>query len=361
MPHGRASRLQVADAAVREVLADMLEGTGVHVEAVPRVDVLDDTSRDCIGTIRAEEKLPPSMLEGRGVTIDVVRGFADAAAQYYTAAPWQHLSDEDLIEVESPEAPRGYRYALVLGNAGNTFGLAFYDSPSQHDAMRMASGPAEAASVMPVARSVIFDDATGIPIDDHDLWLAHDLALAGPRAYPFAAHYIRRGEAERPSRGELAFAEAVLRALAATSEDEMDSARWKKRVAVGQKAITVRLSLPGLLDSGPPGARVGADSRRRAMERTHLDVQRFLDGQQFESLDEADAALRDFVADQQESRRAPVTREDRAQDLALQAYDWIGRKRLVLARHRRGLRIDRGRAMGTRTRPPLHACAARAG
>jgi len=330
--HGRASRLQVADAAIREVLADVLEGADVHVEAVPSVDALDDTVREYIAMIRAEERWPPSMLEGRGVTVDVVRAFAHAAAQYYTAAPWQHLSDEDLIEVETPEAPRGYRYALVLGNGGNTFGLAFYESPAQHEAMRSASGPEEARNVMPVARSVIFDSADATAIDDHDLWLEHDLPLAGPRAYPFAAHYVRRGEVERPGRDELVFAEAVLRALAATSEDEMDSARWTKRVTVGGTAVTVRLSLPGLLDPGRPGERVGADSRRRAMERTHLDVQRFLDDHQFESLDDANAALKEFVAGKQQSRRGTATPEDRAHDLALQAYDWTGRKRLALAR-----------------------------
>jgi tetratricopeptide (TPR) repeat protein len=330
--HGRASRLQVADAAVREVLAEVLVGTDVHVEAVPGVDALDTAVREYTAMIRTEEEWPPSMLDGRGVTVDVVRGFADAAAQYYTAAPWQHLSDEDLIEVESPDAPRGYRYALVLGNAGNTFGLAFYESPAQHEAMSSATGPEEAGDAMPVARSVIFDAATATPIDDHDLWLAHDLALAGPRAYPFAAHYVRRGKVERPGRDELAFAEAVLRALAATSEDDMDSARWKKRVTVGGRAVTVRLSLPGLLDPGRPGQRVGVDSRRRAMERIHLDVQRFLDGQQFESLEDANAALRDYVAGQPQSRREPATREERAHDLALQAYDWTGRRRLALAR-----------------------------
>lgn len=330
--HGRASRLQVADAAVREALADALEGADVQVETVPRVDVLDDTVREYIAMIRAEEKWPPSMLEGHGVTIDVVRGFADAAAQYYTAAPWQHLSDEDLIEVEAPDAPRGYRYALVLGNAGNTFGLAFYESAAQHEAMRSASGPEEARNAMPVARSVIFDAPTGIPIDDHDVWLAHNLALAGPRAYPFAARYVRRGSVERLGRDELALVEAVLRALAATTEDEMDSARWKKRVTVGGAAATVRLSLPGLLAPGRPGEHVGADSHRRAMERIHLDVQRFLDDHEFASLDEANAALNEYVAGQQQSRRAPTTREERAHDLALQAYDWTGRKRLALAR-----------------------------
>jgi len=105
-----------------------------------------------------------------------------------------------------------------------------------------------------VARSVLFDSADQVPLDDHDLWLDHDLPLAGPRAYPFAAHYLGQGGCERPGREELEFAEAIVAALAETTEKEMDSARWKKSVVAGGRTTKVRPSLPGLLDPDPAGA-----------------------------------------------------------------------------------------------------------
>ena len=43
----------------------------------------------------------------------------------------------------------------------------------------------------------------------------HGLPLAGPRAYPFAAHYVARGEAERLPAKELIVLEGLMRALAA--------------------------------------------------------------------------------------------------------------------------------------------------
>jgi hypothetical protein len=221
---GRASRLEVPGAEARDYLVQALGGAGTDIAVVPGLDAVAATLAKC--TELATEDQPPGYLEGRGVTVDGVREFADAAARYYAAAPWQHLSDEDLLEVESPAAPPGHRYALVLGNAGHTFGLAFYASREQHEAMLDAGSPDEAGEIMRDARSIVFDSADGIPIRDHDLWLDHALPLAGPRAYPFAAHYLGRGRAERPARKDLEFAGLVLRAVAETSEQEMDSGRW---------------------------------------------------------------------------------------------------------------------------------------
>ena len=44
----------------------------------------------------------PDALDTKGVTVELMWAFADAASQFYRAKPWLHLTDEDLIEVESP-------------------------------------------------------------------------------------------------------------------------------------------------------------------------------------------------------------------------------------------------------------------
>jgi hypothetical protein len=180
----------------------------------------------------------------------------------------------------------------------------------------------------------VFDTADGIPIKDHDLWLDHRLPLAGSRAYPFAACYRRRGEATRPGREELEFAEAVLRALAETTEDEMDAGRWKRLVVAAGRKTTVRLSLPGLLEPGRPGAHVELEARRRSFEGAHAEIQRFMDSREFASLEEANAALAEHFATRPVGHMpsTALTPAERAQELACQAYDWLGRKRVVLAK-----------------------------
>jgi tetratricopeptide (TPR) repeat protein len=328
---GRARRLQVMDPATRDWLQEAL-GAAAEVECVERLETLDAAVTEYTALVTAEQ--PPSALEGRDVTIEALECFADAAARYFQAAPWQHLSDEDLVEIEAPDAPEGHRYALVLGNGGHVFGLAFYASRKEHAALRHARSPRAAAEALPVARSVLFDSADGIPIREHDLWLTHRLALAGPQAYPFAARYPRGGKIERPNRDELEFAEAVLRALAHSTEDDMDAGRWSVSVTAGGRPTSVRLALPGLLEPDPPGSSVGPEATRRSFERVHGQLQRFLEEHEFATAEDINAALADqfnglSIDEMASGARTP---EERAQDLAYRAYDWNGRKRIVLAK-----------------------------
>src|SRR5262249_18190581 len=70
----------------------------------------------------------PGMLEGTGVTVDQLRAFTDAAAAFFRAAPWRHMTNEDLIVAKVPQVPKAMRHLCVLGNAGEQFGIAFFES-----------------------------------------------------------------------------------------------------------------------------------------------------------------------------------------------------------------------------------------
>ena len=325
---GRAGRLLVADAAVRDYLQQAIGDSGASIELLPRLDAVDDVLRHYREHVGPDTF--PSALEGRGLTVDMLRSFADAAATFYRAAPWRHLSDEDIIRIDAPKPPRGYAFTVVLGNAGHTFGLGFHASRAGHDAMQ--SMPVAGRAVD--ARSVIFDSGDGIPLADHDAWEEHGLPLAGPRAYPFAAHYVARGEAERLPAKELIFLEGLMRALAETTEDEMDSGAWSKEVAAGGATVTFTLALPDLIEPGRPGARVGPDSFRRSSERMHAEIGRFFASHEFASLEEANEAMAKQFGGRpiDEIDSTASTPLERAQDLAYQAYDWTGRRRIQLAR-----------------------------
>jgi hypothetical protein len=92
---GRASRLHVADAAARDYLAQAIGDDAVSVEIVPRLEAVADVMREYTDYVIG--KHVPGALEGAGVSVEVMRQFADAAARFYRAAPWQHLTNADLI------------------------------------------------------------------------------------------------------------------------------------------------------------------------------------------------------------------------------------------------------------------------
>jgi len=50
------------------------------------------------------------------------------AAQFYQAAPWQWFHDQHPFAIQVPPEEAS-RYAIVMGNAGEVFGLSVYDTP----------------------------------------------------------------------------------------------------------------------------------------------------------------------------------------------------------------------------------------
>jgi hypothetical protein len=214
------------------------------------------------------------------VTIERIRAFADAATEFYRAAPWRHLSDSDLIEVESPEPPRGMSCFVVLGAARSTYGLGLYPDRRAYDRFLRAGQKGEYDRAMAAGLSqIIFDPLDEIPDSDARLWTEHRLPVAGDEAYPMVMKYGRGGTLARPASTELTFLEGLLRAMAGASEDEIDSGRWRKEVSTFDGPQVVTLAIPDLLDPPSPQEWIkhGFFPDRRAHERLFADMNRYLE------------------------------------------------------------------------------------
>ena len=117
----RPSRIEVADEALATYLRDALTDAGVAVSVTKDLAALKDVLAH-LAEHMSGKPLPPNAMDGSGVTVERVRAFATAASDFFRAAPWRHLSGEDLVHVESPVAA-GLRHLTVLGGAEQTFGL----------------------------------------------------------------------------------------------------------------------------------------------------------------------------------------------------------------------------------------------
>jgi tetratricopeptide (TPR) repeat protein len=109
-----------------------------------------------------------------------------------------------------------------------------------------------------------------LPFADVDAWQDHDLPVAGPEAYPLAADFNVDESARRPTPVALAYTEGLLRALAETAEDELDTGAWQKRVETFDGPLDLRFSLPLLLEAE-------ADRPRRHVARTATPLTRAQD------------------------------------------------------------------------------------
>ena len=336
----RPARLEVVDRALGAQLAEALADPELTVTV--RAD-LPDVDQVVRAMEQATSGAPPipEALDAPGVTVEHMRAFAGAARDFYEAAPWQHLSDEDLIHVEAPAVASGLSHFTVLGAAGHTFGLGFFASPQQFDRLHEDPDP-EAVLRHGGKWTVLYGPPDEMPFGDADLWVDHRLPVAGPSAYPVAMWYGPGGKLRRPRVKELADLTAILLAMARTTEAEIDRGRWSHEVAGRDGARTVTLAIPELLAplDAPPPRRPGLPDRR-AMERLTAEVERFTQGSLFESLEEANAALhRRFSGPIDDLPSTATTPLEKAQDLMYRAFDARGRRRIQLARKALELSAD---------------------
>jgi tetratricopeptide (TPR) repeat protein len=328
----RPSRVEVASEELAAYLRQALGDAGVAVTVTKDLAALNEVLVHLGGHMRGKP-LPPNATDGSGVTVDRMRAFAAAAHDFFRAAPWQHLSDEDLVHVESPIA-KGLRHLTVLGGAGQTFGVGFYETPKEFEALFDSPDP-EAYFERHGKWAVLYGPVSDMSFGDADLWEEHSLPVAADQAYPVAVWFGPGGEVRRPDARTLSDMEGVLRALATTSEDEIDQGRWSKEVGTADGPRTVTLCLPELLEplDAPPKSYPGRIPDRRAMERAMADVERFLGESNFQNEEEANAALQArFSGPIDRVASAAATPLEKAQDLMYHAFDARGRRRIQLAR-----------------------------
>ena len=153
----------------------------------------------------------PGLLDAPGVGPDRVASFYQAAAGFYHRAPWRKLGDERAVMVQCDVYESGPWYAVVMGQAGFTYGLALYEDLGLLRKLWSRDIPDERAVRETVSLSVTFDDEAGSRIADVDAADRYGWEVAAPEAYPWVCRK-EKGMATRPPLAwELRLLEACLR------------------------------------------------------------------------------------------------------------------------------------------------------
>ncbi|MEK7993972.1 MAG: tetratricopeptide repeat protein [Planctomycetota bacterium] len=330
----RPGKIEVRDSALAEHLGRLLAEAGIEVEQRNKLVTFDQMIADMAEYVE-DRPLVPDALDVKGVTVELMWAFADAAAQYYWAKPWQHLTSDDLIEVESPFVDACLRYLTILGAGGTTFGLGFYDSASQFESLFEQKDPTSLGAGK--HWTVLFGPITELSFGDADLWEDRGLPVADADAYPAAICLEPNAKLRRPGPDILCYLEGLMRSLALTTEDQMDAGRWTKTVLTARGEMEFTLSLPDLLKSQDEESRKKIRKRggipdRRMMERTQLDIQRIIDEHEFGSVDALQTFLNENVVGKDIPRKAAGTALEQAQDLVYQAFEAPGRRQIQLVK-----------------------------
>jgi hypothetical protein len=271
----RPARLRVADEELGRRLLDALGDSELALAVVPELAEVRRILADLSEHMSGRPPIPGA-LEADGVTVDRMRAFADAAARFYEAAPWRHLSGDDLLQVEAPVSGPGLGFVTVLGSSGQTFGLGFFESAADYDEVETAPAP-DAFAARP-RWSLFYERLSKMPFGDADIWEQHNLPVAGDNAYPVVVQFKLDRTTRRPDARVLSYLEGLLRAIADTSEGEMDQGRWTRSTRAYDGPVEYRLCIPELLQplDVPPRRLSPERFDRRAMERVMSEVERFM-------------------------------------------------------------------------------------
>ncbi len=343
---GRPTSIMVNDEALAAELRSLLAGLGIEVRFDPKPGIVRHLQESFYEYSKIDAGRP-GLLQGDGVTVERARSFADAAARFFAAAPWEYLTTEDPIGFATSQQPApnaALSFAVVMGAAGETFGLAFYESLAVFEERAFPIGkPVEdyASSAGP-HWSLMFRPMHELPPRDADLWEDEDLPVADDdEAYPTALCYSAPDRVTGPNARELLHLEACLRALTDLTEQELDRGGIQRTVATGAGPIELTMTLPYVLD--PPSRQKvlswGFRPDHRFAERGMQIIEQVLASREFES---EEAMQREItkVLGQGPVDQIPLedTPRGRARDLLFQAYDCIGWRKRQLAR--KALTID---------------------
>ncbi len=331
----RPAVVEVTDPALHAELVAPLAGIGITVELVEQAVELDEV----VAAMRAELGGPMATLLAfaPAVPLERIASFAEAAVAFHDAAPWNQLCDLDLVYVESPGAPADMRWFVVLGAMGLELGMGFFHDMADFEALQEApDGPPSEAWARKARWSFTLDPPQDLPLTQYELWQRHRLPRTDEGRFPLLLALGGKGLPRPVDEARLDFTEALLRAIIATTEDELDSGRWSKRVRVAGREQTITLSLPTLLaEETLPGLsrvkpRRNAPLDRRVMEREMAKIGRMI-SEQGMSIAEVNAR----IASSRGKPLAELPRIDpreQAQDLCYDALEVEGRLRIKRAR-----------------------------
>jgi tetratricopeptide (TPR) repeat protein len=238
-PH-RPGEIQVPPGETWESLRPHFEEVGVRLNATEDLAELDEVFSAVYEQICGQPE--PGLLDIEGVTPEKAAVFYDAAAYYFRQAPWKKIGYEGPVRVECATIPGGPWFAVVIGQAGMTTGLALYNDLHVLQGLRPDATDEENAR-RSVSTAVIYGEPWNVPVADMDAAERHGWPVARDDAYPHVMHTDGEMAMRLPSAGELELMEACLRALPGFVERRRQDDTTRDEVTVQTTAGPVKLAL----------------------------------------------------------------------------------------------------------------------
>ncbi|MGQ0643122.1 MAG: DUF7309 domain-containing protein [Gemmatimonadaceae bacterium] len=180
-------RIDVRHASVAEALQPLLQPRGIAVRVVRTLTNLRQAAESLVARLSGKDDSPmasmPETWAGWGLPRDYVARLFRAAAAYYRARPWRLVADDRPIAATLADGAEWL--AIVLGNAGQEFGLALYSDRDDLESLYKARDPRRTLhTVRGTVLSITFNAKDYLPPRKRREIRDAGWEVAGPAAYP---------------------------------------------------------------------------------------------------------------------------------------------------------------------------------
>jgi tetratricopeptide (TPR) repeat protein len=207
----RPAEIQIEQPELIEDLSSAFQNLGIAVTAGSEPELIDQITEQFSMFMDDFMPGPPGLLSVAGATPEMIAELFSAAAEYYRAAPWKFLTDEQPLAVEY-DPPGKTCYISLMGGGGMEFGLVLYHHLD--DLIWVYSRADSPEEAMPPSgfHSLSFERKEDVPSQDLKAIQEYGWKVANRRAYPMPL-ITTVEEVQRPPREELILYEALLKAI----------------------------------------------------------------------------------------------------------------------------------------------------
>lgn len=249
---GRPIQLLVRDDPRWLPLRDHLTEIGIDLKWGEPLSLLNMVYEEMVGGLSNTLELDATpLLELPGMSVEKAASFFEASALFYKEKPWKRQHEENAIEIICSELGGGPWYGVIMGAAGETFGLALYD-----DLKWLEQVWTEGLSTQ---EQTYGTEATALTYGPRDTMLPEDLAAmkehgwksGGREGYPELYRKKRGQEMRTPTSEEIRVLDACLRAIPPFVKKRRSEDGTSESLAVASPSGTLTLKLRWVTDLRP--------------------------------------------------------------------------------------------------------------
>ncbi|OPZ83562.1 MAG: hypothetical protein BWY76_02216 [bacterium ADurb.Bin429] len=217
----RPALIGTNDADLLQSIMPALDELAIDSGYAENLPMLDEPLAELEQAMNAGIPPLPSLTAIPGASDALLTHYFQMTADYYRAAVWRDLTDEFPLEIRFPTEAKP-RYAVVMGNAGEVFGLAVYDTKDALQALYRPGSPARTTR-RTTGMALMYDYAYTMSFDDLDAIKAHDWPIAAPEAYPMLTRIRGGREMADPTLADLQWLGGALPGILALKAELRES------------------------------------------------------------------------------------------------------------------------------------------